>query len=211
MLHNRLFEPPRHTFLSILAGIAPNSPKFLWDHLLPQTEMTLNFLRQSTLDPTKLAREFSNAAFDYAATPILPLGCRIIIHNKPSVSNSWGFRGKDGWSLCCSLEHYRCQRVAPKDTKDVQLSNTLEYRHHYLTQPTLTPEDHALHGLHTLTCALKDAPIQMCDGKLSTISALHKLFGHWTKMCPHTPEETKLPLNRPVNQPGKYKQNQQYK
>ena len=33
-------------FLSILAGIAPDFPKFLWDHLLPQTEMTLNFLRQ---------------------------------------------------------------------------------------------------------------------------------------------------------------------
>ena len=41
--------------LSILAGIAPNLPKFLWDYLLPQTEMTLNFLRQSTLDPTILA------------------------------------------------------------------------------------------------------------------------------------------------------------
>ena len=42
-------------FLSILAGIAPDSPEFLWYHLLPQTEMTLNFLRQSTLDPTKSA------------------------------------------------------------------------------------------------------------------------------------------------------------
>ena len=31
-------------FLSILSGIAPDFPKFLWDHLLPQTEMTLNFL-----------------------------------------------------------------------------------------------------------------------------------------------------------------------
>ena len=33
-------------FLSILEGIAPDFPKFLWDHLLPQTETTLNFLRQ---------------------------------------------------------------------------------------------------------------------------------------------------------------------
>ena len=41
-------------FLSILAGITPDFLKFLWDHLLPQTEMTLKFLRQSTLDPTKL-------------------------------------------------------------------------------------------------------------------------------------------------------------
>ena len=67
-------------FLSILAGIAPDFPKFLWDHLLPQTEMTLNFLRQSTLDPTNSAWEFFNAPFDCAATPIGPLGFRLIIH-----------------------------------------------------------------------------------------------------------------------------------
>ena len=30
-------------------------------------------------------------------------------------------------------------------------------------------------------------------------------------MCPHTPEKTKLTLNCLVNQPGKHKQNQQYK
>ena len=150
-------------FVFILAGIAPEFPKFLWDHLLPQTEMTLNFLQRTTLDPTKSAREFFNAPFGYAATPIGPLGCQIIIHKKPSVSNSCYFRGKDGWGLGCSLEHYQCQRVAPKDTKAVQVSDTLKYWHHYLTQPTLTPEDCVLRGLQTLTCALEDAPIQICD------------------------------------------------
>ena len=67
-------------FLSILTVIAPDFPKFLWDHLLPQTEMMLNFLRQSTLDPTKLTWEFFNTPFEYAATPLGPLGCWIIIH-----------------------------------------------------------------------------------------------------------------------------------
>ena len=38
-------------FLSILAGIAKNPPKNLWDLLIPQTELTLNLLRQSTLNP----------------------------------------------------------------------------------------------------------------------------------------------------------------
>ena len=39
-------------FLSILAGVAPDFPRNLWDLLLPQTELTLNMLRQATLDPT---------------------------------------------------------------------------------------------------------------------------------------------------------------
>ena len=58
-------------FLSILVGIAPDFPKFLWNHLLPQTEMTLNFLRQSTLDPTKSAWEFSML---HLTTPLPLLG-----------------------------------------------------------------------------------------------------------------------------------------
>eukprot|EP00804_Cyclotella_cryptica_P025772 CCRYP_002950-RA/>CCRYP_002950-RA protein AED:0.35 eAED:0.35 QI:0/-1/0/1/-1/1/1/0/132 len=38
-------------FLSILAGIDPTFPNYLWDKLLPQTELTLNLLCQSTLAP----------------------------------------------------------------------------------------------------------------------------------------------------------------
>ena len=32
-------------FLSILAGVAPDSPRSLWDLLLPQTELTLKLFR----------------------------------------------------------------------------------------------------------------------------------------------------------------------
>ena len=39
-------------FISILAGVAPDFPRNLWDLLLPQAELTLNLLRQATLDPT---------------------------------------------------------------------------------------------------------------------------------------------------------------
>ena len=86
--------------------------------------------------------------------------------------NTWDFRGKYGWSLGCYLEHYWCHRVAPKDIKAVQISDTLKYRHHYLTQPTLTPEDRVLHGLKTLTCALADTPSQICEEQLRAISIL---------------------------------------
>ena len=169
--------------------------------------MKPSFLRQSTLNPTKLEWEFFNTPFDHAATPIGPLGCRITIHKKPSVRNTWEFRGKDGWSLGCSLEHYRRQRVAPKDTKAVQISNTLKYRNHYLTQPTPKPEDCVLHGLETLTCALEDALIQMCNGKLRAISTLHELFGKWTKNVPTYPRQNKSPRAPPKKPPETGKKN----
>ena len=38
-------------FLSVLAGVAEDFPANLWDRLLPQTEITLNLLRQSNATP----------------------------------------------------------------------------------------------------------------------------------------------------------------
>ena len=42
-------------FPSILASVAPDFPTNLWDLLLPQAELTLNLLRQATLDPSQSA------------------------------------------------------------------------------------------------------------------------------------------------------------
>ena len=40
-------------FLAILAGVAPDYPRNLWDLLIPQTEITLNLLRQTRLNHAK--------------------------------------------------------------------------------------------------------------------------------------------------------------
>ena len=39
-------------FLSVLAGVDPTLPKYMWDLLLNQTEPTLILLLQATLDPS---------------------------------------------------------------------------------------------------------------------------------------------------------------
>ena len=57
-------------FLSILAGVAPDIPRNLWDILLPQTELPLNLLRQATLDPSQSAWAYFHGALNYDATPI---------------------------------------------------------------------------------------------------------------------------------------------
>ena len=38
-------------FLEILAVVDPKFPKCIWDNLLVQTELTINLLRQATLNP----------------------------------------------------------------------------------------------------------------------------------------------------------------
>ena len=83
-------------FLAIVAGVATDFPHYLWDLLLPQTEITLNLLRQSTEDPTISAWDFFSGPFNYDVTPLGPLGIRVISHDKPSKRNPWGFPWK-GW------------------------------------------------------------------------------------------------------------------
>ena len=59
-------------FLAILAGIDPSFPPYLWDLLLPQAELTLNLLRQSSINEKISAWEFFNGPFDFNKTPLGP-------------------------------------------------------------------------------------------------------------------------------------------
>ena len=95
-------------FLSILAGVDPDIPKYMWDNLLAQTELTIKLLRQATLNPRMSAWEYYNGAFDYSATPLGLLGCKIMIHNTSNTRKYWDQRGREGFSVGPALQHYRC-------------------------------------------------------------------------------------------------------
>ena len=152
-------------FLSTLAGIAPTFPKNLRDLLLPQTELILNLLRQSTLNPKILAWEYFQVPFDFKSTPLGPLGCPIMIHQKTCNRNSWDFRGKEGCSIGVSFDHYRCQRVIPQGIKSKKISDTVEFCHQTITTPVVTPKHRILHGITRLTDYLTDAPTAYSDAQ----------------------------------------------
>ena len=94
-------------FLSILAGIPSSFPNYLWDKLLPQTELSLNLFRQSTVAPLTSAWEDFNGPFNFDAIPLGIIGCRVLIPNKTSTRASWDFRARDGFYVGPTLQHYR--------------------------------------------------------------------------------------------------------
>ena len=128
-------------FLAILAGIDKALPSSLWDTLLPQTELTLNLLRQATLAPEISAWEYYNGPINYDATPFRPIGCKFAIHNKPGPCKTWDFCARDGFRISSALHHYCFHTVVDTTTKAVRISDTVEFYHSYLTQPKITPED----------------------------------------------------------------------
>ena len=89
--------------IAIMAGIATDYPRNVWDLLLPQTEMTLNLLRQSHTNPDISAWETFNGVFSYNHTPLGPLGYRVLIRKKTGNRNSWDYRGKEGSLWCPSI------------------------------------------------------------------------------------------------------------
>ena len=92
-------------FLAILAGIDGAFPSYLWDTLLPQTELALNLLCQATLAPDMSAWEYYNGPVNYNSTPFGPIGCKVAIHNKPGTRKSWDFCACDGFSIGSALNH----------------------------------------------------------------------------------------------------------
>ena len=47
-----------------------------------------------------------------------------------------------------NLDHYRYQHVISKETKAEKVSDTVEFRHHHITTPSLTPEDVLVHSIN---------------------------------------------------------------
>lgn len=168
-------------FISILAGTDSSFPMHLWDRLLPQAEMTLNMLRPANATPTvSPAYMYAHGTHDFNAHPLAPMGCAVQLFEAPTIRKSWDAHSvSDGWYLGTSQEHYRNYIIFCKRTKMEQISDTVWFRHKYLTNPSLTPADHIVNAAATLTQTLQGKlPIQV---DTTTTSALSKLADIFTK------------------------------
>ena len=129
-------------------------------------------------------------AFNYYATPLGPLGCPVMIHKKTYNRKSWDFRSKEGWSVGMSFEHYRFQLVIPSDTRAINVSDTVEFLHHFITTPTLSPEDCILHGINTLSSAIQDKSSATYEAQIQAITKLCDICTGWAGI--DTPPTSKV-------------------
>jgi hypothetical protein len=84
---------------------------------------------------------------DYMRKPFAPLGCAIEAHVKPDDRRTWDARSDSGYSLGTSMEHHRCFRVYITKTRSTRISDTVHFKHQYITKPTFSPESH-VHFIH---------------------------------------------------------------
>jgi hypothetical protein len=144
----------KNHFVAGLCSTDTGFPLNLWDTLVPQALLTLNLMRSSRINPRLSAHAQIYGAFDYNRTPLAPPGCKVLVHEKPSVRGTWAPHAVDGWYLGPALAHYRCYTVWVWDTASTRVSDTVEWFPQHVTMPALSSADAALEAATALTQAL---------------------------------------------------------
>jgi hypothetical protein len=118
-------------------------------------ELTLNLLRQSNVAPKISAFAHVHGHHDYMKKQFAPLGCAIHSHVKPNNRRSWDACANAGFNLGTSMEHHRCYCVYIAKTRATRVINTVNFKHQYITNPTVSPESLIIVAAQQLTAALK--------------------------------------------------------
>jgi hypothetical protein len=138
----RAIQNSKSHFITILVGADDKFPLSLWCHLIEPTELTLNLLRQSQTALNVSAFSHVHGNRDYMRKPFAPIGCAIQTHVKPDDRLSWDTRLEPGFNLGTLMEHHQCFRVYVTWTRATRISDTVFFKHQYLTNPKISPESH---------------------------------------------------------------------
>ena len=144
-------------FVAVLCGTDDAFPMQLWCQLVPHAECQLNMLRRSVQTPTISSFAHLYGQHNYDAHPFAILGSAVEIHVMPKHRKTWDTHTKSGYYLGPSWEHYRCHDVWVTDTRARRVGQTVFFKHKYLTQPTITPNDALLRAGDNLCSALTNA------------------------------------------------------
>ena len=83
------------------------------------------------------------------------MGCKVQVHEKTDKRGTWAYHCVDGWYLATSDEHYQAHKCHIKTTKGERVSDTVQFQHKHITNPTVTPQDKIMRALAECTKAIK--------------------------------------------------------
>ena len=145
--------------------------------------MQVNLLRQANAAPTISAWAYLHGQHDFNRHPLAPLGIECHVYIPPGNRKTWAVKSNKGYYIGTTLEHYRYYKAYCNDTRAVQGSETMFFKHKYITAPTVTPEDAVIQIAQQLTDALQGkVPPPLSESgldKLKTMATIFsgKLFG----------------------------------
>ena len=108
------------------------------------------------------------------ATKYLPMiGVAFVIPPNPGIYPAG--LAANGWYIGASMEHYRCHKIYVKKTRSERISDTVFFKHKYITQPTVTPADTIVKALNDLPNALKGKRNVKAEAQIEALEKIDEL------------------------------------
>ncbi len=83
------------------------------------------------------------------------MGCAAQIHKKSDKHGTWQYHSVDGWYLYTSRNNYRTHACHIKTTKKERLTDTVNFQHKRITNPTITHADKIMHAIQQVIREIK--------------------------------------------------------
>jgi hypothetical protein len=188
----RAIQTFKNHFVAILSGVDDKFPLSLWCYLVRPAKQTVNLLRQSNVAPKISAYAHVHGQHDYMKRPFAPLGCSVMAHVKPKNRRTWDVHGELGYNIGTAMEHHRCFHVYIVKTRATRVSDSVFFKHQYITNPQITPETLVMKAAAELTSALKGTVSKDAE----TADALTKVSELFQKITASKAERTKAKEQR---------------
>eukprot|EP00804_Cyclotella_cryptica_P000411 CCRYP_008709-RA/>CCRYP_008709-RA protein AED:0.43 eAED:0.43 QI:0/0/0/1/0/0/5/0/715 len=129
----------------------------------------------------------------YNRMPLAPMGCAVQFHIKPDKRKTWGEHSMDGWYLKTSPEHYRCHIVFVKKTQAKRVTDTVFFKHKYITQPEVKPADVIIKAYNDLKAALQGMKNTSDSKQMRTLEAIQDQLSPGNKLQIEQQLQRRLP------------------
>ncbi len=135
----RAIQTFKNHFVSILSGVDDRFPLSLWCHLVQPADLTVNLLQQSNIAPKVSMYAHVHGQHDYMKHWFAPLGCVVMAHIKLKNRQSWDAHVDTGFNIRTAMDHHRCFHIYIVKTRAARISDTVFFKHQYITNPQVTP------------------------------------------------------------------------
>jgi hypothetical protein len=153
-LINKAIQTFKDHMISVLSGCSPTMSIHLWCQLLPQIECHLLLLCQLKVNPNISAYAHVYGHHDYNCHPLVPIGMEVLVNDQPHKRRSFAQHCRKGFILGTSTKYYRCWKSWLVTMRATRISGAAFFKHKYLTNPTVTPEDRVIETAGALPQAL---------------------------------------------------------
>lgn len=174
-------------FIAGLCAFDPVFPMHLWCQLLPLATIALNLMRHSRINPNFSAHELLYGSLNCNKTPLAPPGCKVVVHDPPSVRKIWDPKGVDSWHVGLAPDHCRCHKAHVPKTRAEKVAKTVRFFPHKASLPENNANEQLLESACKLSNTLQSKKLNNLPySSPDTATAIKKLaetFLNKIKMC----------------------------